>query len=160
MQRKMKRKGLPPSEIFDARALRLVVDDAEGEQLEAAIAACYKLMPAVHRLWRPINGESDDYIATPKGSGYQSLHTAVLGPGGVPLEIQLRTSSMHETAEYGRAAHWAYKEFAPPVQQAPEGTPQVKARLACPAAWLSTTDAALLFPALLVDPWTHRQARL
>lgn len=66
MQRKMKRKGLPPSEIFDARALRLVVDDADGEQLEAAIAACYKLMPAVHRLWRPIDGECDDYITQPK----------------------------------------------------------------------------------------------
>lgn len=66
MQRKMKRKGVPPSEIFDARALRLVVDDADGDQLEAAIAACYKLMPAVHRLWRPINGECDDYITQPK----------------------------------------------------------------------------------------------
>lgn len=66
MQRKMNRKGVPLAEVFDARALRFVVDDADGAQLGAAIAACYKLMLSVHRLWKPINGEYDDYIVNPK----------------------------------------------------------------------------------------------
>jgi ppGpp synthetase/RelA/SpoT-type nucleotidyltranferase len=108
--KKMARKGVPLSSVYDARALRVVVSDAGGALEREAIAACYKLQPAVHRLWRRISGEDDDYIASPKPSGYQSLHTAVVGPGGVALEVQIRTSSMHEVAEYGRAAHWAYKE--------------------------------------------------
>jgi len=110
---KMKRKGVSAREIYDARALRVVVDDLNGKREAAAIAACYRLLPAVHRLWPPVRGETDDYIANPKASGYQSLHTAVLGPGNVPLEIQIRTSSMHELAEYGTAAHWVYKEGMP-----------------------------------------------
>eukprot|EP00191_Tetraselmis_sp_GSL018_P022836 CAMPEP_0177622842 /NCGR_PEP_ID=MMETSP0419_2-20121207/28558_1 /TAXON_ID=582737 /ORGANISM="Tetraselmis sp., Strain GSL018" /LENGTH=852 /DNA_ID=CAMNT_0019123301 /DNA_START=64 /DNA_END=2621 /DNA_ORIENTATION=- len=107
---KMTRKGVGIAEVYDARALRVIVDDHGGKREAAAIAACYRLLPAVHRLWRPIRGESDDYIANPKASGYQSLHTAVVGPRGIPLEIQIRTSSMHEEAEYGRASHWVYKE--------------------------------------------------
>jgi len=111
--KKMARKGIPLTQVYDARALRVVVDDAKGMREREAIAACYRLQPAVHRLWRRISGEEDDYITQPKGSGYKSLHTAVIGPGGVPMEIQIRTASMHEEAEYGRAAHWAYKEQAP-----------------------------------------------
>ncbi|GAB4816393.1 hypothetical protein N2152v2_003439 [Parachlorella kessleri] len=108
--KKMARKGVPVSEVYDARALRVVVHDAGGLLQREAIAACYKLLSAVQRLWRRIPGEEDDYMVTPKPSGYQSLHTAVTGPGGVPMEVQIRTSSMHEDAEYGKAAHWAYKE--------------------------------------------------
>ncbi|KAL4853513.1 putative GTP diphosphokinase RSH1 [Chlorella vulgaris] len=111
--RKMGRKGVPLSEVYDARALRVVVDDEGGRRQAEAIAACYKLLPAVHRLFRRVAGEEDDYIASPKPSGYQSLHTAVVGPGGVPMEVQMRTSSMHSQAEYGKAAHWAYKEKPP-----------------------------------------------
>ncbi len=111
--RKMARKGVPLSGVCDARALRVVVDDAGGTRAAEATAACYQLLPVVHRLWRRIEGEEDDYIARPKASGYQSLHTAVVGPGGAPMEVQIRTASMHEVAEYGRAAHWAYKERAP-----------------------------------------------
>ena len=74
---------------------------------------CHRIQPAVHRLWRKVGGEYDDYIINPKRSGYQSLHTAVMGPGGVPIEVQIRTAQMHEQAEYGDAAHWAYKENTP-----------------------------------------------
>lgn len=79
MHRKMARKRVSLGEVFDARALRVVVDDANGRRLQAAVEACYAIQPAVHRLWRPIRGELDDYIFNPKPSGYQSLHSAVLG---------------------------------------------------------------------------------
>ncbi|KAK9904975.1 hypothetical protein WJX75_006786 [Coccomyxa subellipsoidea] len=110
MYRKMIRKGVSLREVFDALALRVVVDDQNGYKMQQAIEACYEIQPAVHRLWRPIRGELDDYIFNPKASGYQSLHSAVIGPAGVPMEVQIRTSSMHEIAEYGAAAHWAYKD--------------------------------------------------
>ncbi len=108
--KKMARKGVPLSEVYDVRALRVVVDDHEGASEREAIEICYKVLPVVHRLWRRVPGEEDDYITVPKPSGYQSLHTAVIGPGGIPMEVQIRTSLMHEEAEYGKAAHWAYKE--------------------------------------------------
>ena len=111
--KKMARKGVPLTQVYDARALRVVVEDSNGVREREAISACYKLLPAVHRLWKKVEGEDDDYISAPKESGYQSLHTAVVGPGGIPMEVQIRSSSMHEVAEYGRAAHWAYKESIP-----------------------------------------------
>ncbi|GMH42839.1 hypothetical protein BSKO_10758 [Bryopsis sp. KO-2023] len=106
---KTKRKGLSRvSDVLDLLALRVVVGD--DSQVVEATELCYIMLSTVHRLWKPVHKEFDDYIASPKDSGYQSLHTAVIGPGGVPFEVQIRTSSMHTDAEYGSAAHWCYKE--------------------------------------------------
>ncbi len=99
--RKMQRKGVDIAQIFDLRAVRILVGD---------IPACYVALGIVHGLWRHIPSEFDDYIATPKGNMYQSLHTAVIGPEDKPLEVQIRTNEMHQHAELGVAAHWAYKE--------------------------------------------------
>jgi GTP pyrophosphokinase len=99
--RKMSRKGVTFDQIYDERALRVIVED---------VAACYQALGIVHSLWRPIPGEFDDYIATPKDNMYRSLHTAVVADDGKTLEVQIRTQEMHQTAEYGIAAHWRYKE--------------------------------------------------
>ncbi|KAJ0970881.1 hypothetical protein J5N97_018840 [Dioscorea zingiberensis] len=107
---KMKRKDVSISQIYDARALRVVVGDKNGKLHGPAVKSCYSLLNIIHRLWTPIDGEFDDYIVNPKPSGYQSLHTAVQGPDSSPLEVQIRTQRMHEYAEFGLAAHWLYKE--------------------------------------------------
>ncbi|MCX7032621.1 MAG: bifunctional (p)ppGpp synthetase/guanosine-3',5'-bis(diphosphate) 3'-pyrophosphohydrolase [Arenimonas sp.] len=99
--KKMQRKGVPFSELYDIRAVRVLVDD---------IPACYSVLGLVHQLFPSIPSEFDDYIAHPKGNDYRSLHTAVIGPGGQTLEVQIRTHQMHEHAELGVAAHWRYKE--------------------------------------------------
>jgi GTP pyrophosphokinase len=102
--RKMQRKGLDFHELFDVRAVRVLVDD---------LPSCYSALGLVHTLWQPIPGEFDDYITTPKGNHYQSLHTAVADSEGRAVEIQIRTHQMHEHAELGVAAHWRYKEGGP-----------------------------------------------
>lgn len=107
---KMKRKDVGISEVYDARALRVIVGDKNGTLHGQAVQCCYNLLDIVHRLWTPVGGEFDDYVVNPKPSGYQSLHTAVQGPDNSPLEVQIRTQRMHEYAEYGLAAHWLYKE--------------------------------------------------
>ncbi|KAH7299307.1 hypothetical protein KP509_24G004600 [Ceratopteris richardii] len=107
---KMKRKNVSVDQIYDARALRVIVGDGNGKFHVPAVEGCYNVLSVVHRLWTPIGGEFDDYILNPKPSRYQSLHTAVEGPDGAALEVQIRTQGMHEHAEYGHAAHWLYKE--------------------------------------------------
>ena len=100
---KMHRKGLDFAELYDVRALRIVVDN---------IADCYTALGYVHQIWTPIPSEFDDYISQPKGNDYRSLHTAVTCEDGRALEIQIRTHDMHQHAELGVAAHWRYKEGA------------------------------------------------
>jgi GTP pyrophosphokinase len=99
--RKMQRKGLAFEQVMDVLAVRIKVD---------TVAECYAALGIVHGLWPYIPGEFDDYIATPKENNYRSLHTAVVGPGRLPLEVQIRTREMHDHAELGVAAHWQYKE--------------------------------------------------
>lgn len=99
--KKMQQKKLDFSEVYDVRAVRILVED---------IKDCYTALGIVHHLWQPISGEFDDYISHPKGNFYRSLHTAVIGPQDKALEVQIRTFDMHEHAEYGVAAHWRYKE--------------------------------------------------
>ena len=101
---KMQRKRLDLREIYDLRAVRILVP---------TVADCYAVLAEVHARYQPIEGEFDDYIARPKANGYQSLHTAVVAADGRPLEVQILTFEMHRAAEFGVAAHWRYKEGAP-----------------------------------------------
>jgi GTP pyrophosphokinase len=98
---KMRRKQLDFEQLYDVRAVRVLVDD---------IKDCYAVLGLVHHLWQPIPGEFDDYIAHPKSNDYRSLHTAVIGPRGLAIEVQIRTHEMHQHSELGVAAHWRYKE--------------------------------------------------
>lgn len=101
--KKMQRKQTEFDQILDVRAVRILVDE---------ISDCYAALGVVHTRWMHVAGEFDDYIATPKENGYQSIHTAVVGPGGKVVEVQIRTHNMHQENELGIAAHWRYKEDA------------------------------------------------
>jgi GTP pyrophosphokinase len=128
--RKMQRKDRGLEQIFDVRAVRVFVRD---------VAQCYAALGIVHHLWPYLPGEFDDYIANPKENNYQSLHTAVIGPGGKTLEVQIRTRDMHRHAELGVAAHWRYKEGA-----APEGAFDQKIRFLRQMLEPSERDSDLL----------------
>ena len=118
--RKMKLKHLDFDQVYDVRAVRVLVNDLKD---------CYTVLGMVHGLWQPIPGEFDDYIAHPKSNDYRSLHTAVIGPEGRALEVQIRTFAMHQHAEFGVAAHWRYKEGA-------QASPKEKGGFDEKIAWL------------------------
>jgi guanosine-3',5'-bis(diphosphate) 3'-pyrophosphohydrolase len=113
--RKMIEKHLSFSEVHDIYGLRVVVKD---------VATCYLALGALHALYKPVPGKFKDYIAIPKGNGYQSLHTALIGPYGVPLEVQIRTQEMHRLAEAGVASHWMYKESGDSLSELQKKTHQ------------------------------------
>jgi len=100
LYKKMRSKHLPFNEVMDVYAFRVIVDKVD---------TCYRVLGAVHNLYKPVPGKFKDYIAIPKANGYQSLHTALFGPYGVPIEVQIRTEEMDKVAEAGIAAHWLYK---------------------------------------------------
>jgi GTP pyrophosphokinase len=123
--KKMKRKAVDFDQIFDLRAVRVLVDN---------VAECYAALGVVHGLWRHIPGEFDDYIATPKTNMYRSIHTAVIGPEDKPLEVQIRTFEMHDHAELGVAAHWRYKESGG------KEDPEFQRRIVLMRNWLELKD--------------------
>ncbi len=138
--RKMRSKQLDFSELYDVRALRVIVND---------IKECYSVLGIVHNFWQPIPKEFDDYIARPKPNGYKSLHTVVLDTSGRALEIQIRTHEMHRFAEYGIAAHWRYKETG----ESHHGHTPAQSRYDEKLAWLRQLLA-------WKDDITHRNADL
>ena len=135
---KMRNKAVDFSEVYDVRAARVIVPEVKD---------CYAALGVVHNLWQPIPREFDDYISRPKGNLYQSLHTAVVGPDGKTLEVQIRTEEMHRHAEYGVAAHWQYKEKARSSRQFEEKIAYLRELLAWRdevADWGKTTREARL----------------
>jgi len=114
--RKMQHKQIPLSQLYDLHAIRIFVENE---------SACYSALSLVQMLWKPIDGEFDDYIAKPKPNGYRSLHTAVIGPDDKALEVQIRTQQMHEESELGVASHWYYKESGSSASSGNEQTQRV-----------------------------------
>jgi len=124
--KKMRRKHVDFEQVFDVRAVRALVE---------TVPQCYEVLGLAHSLWRPVPGEFDDYISNPKPNGYRSLHTAVVGDDGKPLEIQVRTRDMHEHAERGVAAHWKYKESS-------QEDDELERRIEWMRRWLEQQDDA------------------
>jgi GTP pyrophosphokinase len=135
---KMRAKSLDFGQLYDVRALRVIVPSVKD---------CYTALGVVHNLWQPIPKEFDDYISRPKGNLYQSLHTAVIGPEGKTVEVQIRTEEMHRHAEFGVAAHWRYKEKVKTSEAFEQKIAWLRELLAWRdevADWASTTKKAQL----------------
>src|SRR5690625_121706 len=136
--RKMVRDGKNLDQIFDLMAIRTIIDPQSNSELsdeDQEKSACYRALGIVHSLWTPIPGRFKDYVAVPKPNGYQSLHTTVIGLKGQPIEVQIRTRRMHEVAEFGVAAHWAYK-------QGLEDTDEIQKRLSWMQQLIDVNDTA------------------
>lgn len=129
--KKMQRKGVDYHQIYDVHAIRIIV---------SSVSECYAALGVIHTLWHHIPKEFDDYIANPKNNGYRSLHTAVFGPQGKNLEVQIRSQEMHTQAELGVAAHWQYKEGGPWDKQYASKLANLRQMLECQEDW--TTDNA------------------
>ncbi len=142
--KKMERKEVPFSQIYDVHGVRCITN---------TVPDCYRILGIVHGLWKPIPGEFDDYIATPKDNGYQSLHTAVIGENGRMLEVQIRTWEMHRVAEYGIAAHWRYKEEG---RQAHHLEPESALQLSLMEWRQEITDAREFVHAIKTDVFQDR----
>src|SRR5437762_8883111 len=135
---KMRAKSLDFGQLYDVRALRVIVPSVKD---------CYTALGVVHNLWQPIPKEFDDYISRPKGNLYQSLHTAVIGPEGKTVEVQIRTVEMHRHAEFGVASHWRYKEKVKTSEAFEQKIAWLRELLAWRdevADWASTTKKARL----------------
>jgi GTP diphosphokinase / guanosine-3',5'-bis(diphosphate) 3'-diphosphatase len=143
--RKMKQKRLSVHEVIDVFAVRIVVADVD---------TCYRALGVVHNLYKPVPGRFKDYIAIPKANGYQSLHTVLFGPHGIPIEIQIRTEEMDRVAESGIAAHWLYKagDSQPP---APRPAPANGSR----ACWRSSRAPAIPSSSWRTSRWTSSPRR-
>ncbi len=128
---KMRSKRIEFDEVYDVRALRVLVNDVKD---------CYTALSVVHHQWQPIPGEFDDYITQPKGNDYRSLHTAVMAEDGRPFEVQIRTYEMHRHAELGVAAHWRYKEASTPAQGATRADSEYDDKIAWLRQLLSWRD--------------------
>jgi guanosine-3',5'-bis(diphosphate) 3'-pyrophosphohydrolase len=140
---KMVRRGKEFNEIFDLTALRVLVESVKD---------CYAALGIIHSLWKPLPGRFKDYIAMPKFNMYQSLHTTVIGPQGKPLEIQIRTYEMHETAQWGIAAHWVYKEKGSRAVQKSDANVEKLQWLRQIMEWQSETkDAGEFMESLHID---------
>jgi len=136
--RKMVRDGKNLDQIFDLMAIRTIIDPQSSSELsdeDQEKSVCYRALGIVHSLWTPIPGRFKDYVAVPKPNGYQSLHTTVIGLKGQPIEVQIRTRRMHEVAEFGVAAHWAYK-------QGIEDTDEIQKRLSWMQQLIDVNDTA------------------
>ncbi len=149
---KMRHKNLDFSQLFDVRALRIIVPDERD---------CYTALSLVHELWVPVSDEFDDYVSRPKPNGYRSLHTVVADEVGRPFEVQIRTQAMHEFAEYGMAAHWRYKEAGPRGGQAsghPPAQQQYDQQLAWMRQLLAWNNEAAEQPDQIVSRTVHKPA--